>query len=801
MLGCDIVDEVHIARKQYLDGSIPTGFQRTAIVGVNGRLPFRGRELSITQVSVEEDSCREVSDRGHLIVWRTDRLGMPLIETVTGPDLRTPEEVEEAILLDRPRLPLHRPRPGRHRRQPPGRQRLGARRPPRRDQGRPAGAVGAAARPRRGGAPGQPAPAARRAAPPRLHRAADVADHERGRDRPLRAPRDLGFLRRGGLGAAGSARRTPPGLRARGRATSASARCASTASPARSPTRPSPTTPSPTSSPAASASSPASTSGRSSSTARSGRTTAARLAGAAPRARSACAATPTTRSSSCGGPRRTRVTAVDEIRLRYVDATDGVPNETRQPFPDGSTDFERILPGPDRMYPDTDSPPTPRHARARRAACGAELCRRAAVGARGALPRGRGAAARRSHYLIRRGGAALVDRVVSEAGADLRDGCFLFGESASRGCGAPASPSTRSRPSAGSSCSRCSSDRPVLAESVGRCVVRQLAACARHARPRTRSPRPALGESPAAGGTPWPQRLASADAETRRERRAIATSGSPWRRAMAQLRGGVPAAEVRAALRRAHRRCVMSETRDELKGYKGRARAQARRAGRAGVERRPRVTNDAGSRSSRASSCRARETLDDVHVVIKLRNGYNVGVHVDRIRSVAELGYKEAIYKIPEKEFPSAADAAERHAARHRRHDRVAPRLPHRRGDPGVHAGRALRRRAGAGRHLQPDDQEAVRRLLREHGEGALHRPGRGDRRGDRGGRRRHRHRPRHRHHGPHGRDPAFMVQDSPGADRHGRQPALAATGPRPTRRSTSSTPSAPRPTATSPRC
>ena len=44
MLGCDIVDEVHIARKQYLDGSIPTGFQRTAIVGVNGKLPFRGRD-------------------------------------------------------------------------------------------------------------------------------------------------------------------------------------------------------------------------------------------------------------------------------------------------------------------------------------------------------------------------------------------------------------------------------------------------------------------------------------------------------------------------------------------------------------------------------------------------------------------------------------------------------------------------------------------------------------------------------------------------------------------------------------
>ncbi|HOG28165.1 MAG TPA: hypothetical protein PLT35_02710, partial [Vicinamibacterales bacterium] len=99
MMHMDIIDEVHIARKQYLDGSIPTGFQRTAIVGVNGWLPFKGRRLAVTHVSVEEDSCREVSDKGHRIVWRTDRLGMPLTETVTAPDLRTPGEVRDAIVL------------------------------------------------------------------------------------------------------------------------------------------------------------------------------------------------------------------------------------------------------------------------------------------------------------------------------------------------------------------------------------------------------------------------------------------------------------------------------------------------------------------------------------------------------------------------------------------------------------------------------------------------------------------------------------------------------------------------------
>jgi len=92
LLECKIVGEIHIARKQYLDGSIPTGFQRTTIVGVDGAIPFRNRKIRIRQLGLEEDSCREVSDKGHLRTYRTDRLGMPLIETVTEPDMRTPEE-------------------------------------------------------------------------------------------------------------------------------------------------------------------------------------------------------------------------------------------------------------------------------------------------------------------------------------------------------------------------------------------------------------------------------------------------------------------------------------------------------------------------------------------------------------------------------------------------------------------------------------------------------------------------------------------------------------------------------------
>jgi len=91
----NIVGEVHIIRKQYLDGSIPTGFQRTAILGVEGEIQLRNKKVRLIQISVEEDSCREISDIGHVRIYQTDRLGIPLIETVTYPDFANPDEVRE----------------------------------------------------------------------------------------------------------------------------------------------------------------------------------------------------------------------------------------------------------------------------------------------------------------------------------------------------------------------------------------------------------------------------------------------------------------------------------------------------------------------------------------------------------------------------------------------------------------------------------------------------------------------------------------------------------------------------------
>ena len=90
---------------------------------------------------------------------------------------------------------------------------------------------------------------------------------------------------------------------------------------------------------------------------------------------------------------------------------------------------------------------------------------------------------------------------------------------------------------------------------------------------------------------------------------------------------------------------------DPLKGYKGRARARLESFS-VRVWSDVVATNDAGSTFEGVILPRS-ETLDDEHVVLKLKTGYNVGLHVDRLREVKEVGYKEAVYRIPEKEFPS----------------------------------------------------------------------------------------------------------------------------------------------------
>jgi glutamyl-tRNA(Gln) amidotransferase subunit E len=97
-LGSTMVDEVHVMRKIVIDGSNTSGFQRTAIVALGGRITVNGKDYGIQTIVVEEDAARKVGERGQVVDYRLDRLGVPLIEIATAPDMHTPQEARDVAL-------------------------------------------------------------------------------------------------------------------------------------------------------------------------------------------------------------------------------------------------------------------------------------------------------------------------------------------------------------------------------------------------------------------------------------------------------------------------------------------------------------------------------------------------------------------------------------------------------------------------------------------------------------------------------------------------------------------------------
>jgi len=94
MLHSKPVDEVHVMRKIVIDGSNTTGFQRTAVVALGGYIDDEEGIVRIQTICVEEDAARKIGEKGKDVVYRLDRLGIPLIEISTGPDIHNPEQAE-----------------------------------------------------------------------------------------------------------------------------------------------------------------------------------------------------------------------------------------------------------------------------------------------------------------------------------------------------------------------------------------------------------------------------------------------------------------------------------------------------------------------------------------------------------------------------------------------------------------------------------------------------------------------------------------------------------------------------------
>ena len=89
MTGGVPVDEVQVMRKTVVDGSNTGGFQRTSVVSLGGAVKVDGKTYNLEQVAVEEDAARKIAEEGDTITYRLDRLGIPLIEITTAPEMHT----------------------------------------------------------------------------------------------------------------------------------------------------------------------------------------------------------------------------------------------------------------------------------------------------------------------------------------------------------------------------------------------------------------------------------------------------------------------------------------------------------------------------------------------------------------------------------------------------------------------------------------------------------------------------------------------------------------------------------------
>ncbi len=96
MIHATPVDEIHTMRKIVIDGSNTSGFQRTSIVALGGVIETRsGSSIPVETVCLEEDAARKIEENGNKVTYRLDRLGIPLIEIATAPEIRSGREAME----------------------------------------------------------------------------------------------------------------------------------------------------------------------------------------------------------------------------------------------------------------------------------------------------------------------------------------------------------------------------------------------------------------------------------------------------------------------------------------------------------------------------------------------------------------------------------------------------------------------------------------------------------------------------------------------------------------------------------
>jgi glutamyl-tRNA(Gln) amidotransferase subunit E len=99
LFNAKLFDEVHVMRKTVIDGSNVSGFQRTMLVAYGGRAKILGYDIGVETIALEEDAARKMGEEGKTVIYRLDRLGIPLIEIATEPMTYTPQQMEEVAWI------------------------------------------------------------------------------------------------------------------------------------------------------------------------------------------------------------------------------------------------------------------------------------------------------------------------------------------------------------------------------------------------------------------------------------------------------------------------------------------------------------------------------------------------------------------------------------------------------------------------------------------------------------------------------------------------------------------------------
>ncbi len=98
MVDAEVPDEIQVMRKLVVDGSNTSGFQRTAMVGLNGELETESGSVKIEDVELEEESAGIHKRTDGKAIYDLNRLGIPLVEVGTDASIKNPEHAREVAM-------------------------------------------------------------------------------------------------------------------------------------------------------------------------------------------------------------------------------------------------------------------------------------------------------------------------------------------------------------------------------------------------------------------------------------------------------------------------------------------------------------------------------------------------------------------------------------------------------------------------------------------------------------------------------------------------------------------------------